>query len=162
MREKTYSLKKYLKIIEDKYGGDIKFLPPVDTESVSRVEKIITWNFPQILKFFYSQETNGLRIGNKIILSLFDPTERKTWVENIERANDKKICLWFKNYPAIYDDYLVIAEDVGKIFCLSKKYDNDDPEIYLCEDYNSQSGVNLYNTGQNLEKLIRFFVESSF
>lgn len=155
------SLSLYLQKMESEYGGDVGFIPPLNIEKIQKLEKKISWRLPDIYTHFYTQETNGLVVGQSRILSVFQADSKRTWVENIERYNDKKKNLYFQNREYIYDDYLIIAEGSG-LFCLSKKYDSFDPEIYLCNDYNSKKGVNFFNTGMALEGLIQFFVEAAF
>lgn len=151
-----------LQEIEEEYGGDIIFIPTVTKNQIKKIEAIIEWKLPSIFKNFYLVETNGLRIGNKIIYSLQDEREKKTLVDNLERNNNPETSYWFKGRPQIFKDYLVIGADGEKCFCLSKQYEYDNPSIYICENANSKEGVNLEKLDLDLNGLITIMVQEEF
>jgi hypothetical protein len=122
----------------------------------------IGWKLPRVFSHFLQQETNGILIGNKRIFSLFDKDQKKTLVESLERNNDPEKSPWFKGRPHIFSDYLVIGSDLEICFCYSKKYDLNNPSVYICENANSKSGVDFDKLDLDLEGLIKTMVSEEF
>lgn len=162
MSLETDSLHLYLKKVEQEYDGGIVFLKPTSYRKIEEAEKVINWKLPVIFKYFFTQESNGIIISNKRILSIFEPDEKKTWVDNLARYNDATKSLWFKGRPHIFEDYVIIGNELSTLFCLSKKYQYENPSIYICRDPNSHTEVNFYNLELTLEGLIRAFVSDEF
>lgn len=134
----------------------------VSKDNVVKFEKVIEWKLPKIFAYFLQEEANGIVIGNKRILSLFDSQQKKTFVESLERNNDPEKSPWFKGRPQIFSDYVVIGSDLGMCFCYSKKYDLDNPSIYICENANSKTGVDFERLDLDLEGLIKTMVAQEF
>ncbi len=155
-------LKSTLEAINEAFGGDVTFFPPVDINFLENFERKISWKFPEIFRYFYTQESNGLIINDKRIFSFYLKDNKKTWVENLERMNDSKISPWFKGRPHIFNDYVVIGQDNTIIFCLSKKYNFDNPAIYICKNPNDMKGVDLDRLDLDLEGLITQMIKKAF
>lgn len=158
------SIKKILERANLEYGGDITFLSPIHEDSLQSFEKRINWDLPDMFRDFYTNETNGLIIGNRRIYSLYDKKQKKTYVENLERMNDPEKSPWFKGRPHIFNDYVIIGADSETIFCISKKYGIPNPLIYICRNPNSKHGVDLdcldLDLGGLIETMIRLEYES--
>lgn len=162
MNDEEQKLHCSLESIDEDYGGDVGFIPPISLDLVESFEKSIGWQLPAIYKFFLTNESNGIVIGNKRILSLNDSDQKKTWSDNLERNNNPEVSFWFKERPLIFNDYLVIGTDGEICFCYSKKYDLTNPWIYICEDPNSRSGVNFERLDLDLEGLIKAMITEEF
>lgn len=162
MNQDEEKLHNMLESVDEEYGGDIGFIPPVSLDLVQEFEKRHGWRLPDIYKFFVTNESNGIIIGSKRILGLNDTSQRKTWSDNLERNNDPDVSFWFKERKLIFDDYLVIGTDGGMCLCYSKKYELTNPLIYLCEHPNSRSGVNFERLDLDLEGLIKTMVLDEF
>jgi len=156
------SLHKLVKEIDEKYGGDVSFMTPASRLSIEEFEALIGWKLPAILKYFLMVESNGLIIGNKRIFSLLDKGQKKTFVDNLQRQNNPETSPWFKQRPHIFDDYLVIGQDGEICFCFSKKYQIDNPSVYICENANSSNGVDFDRLNLDLEGLIRIMIKEEF
>lgn len=154
MKSFITSLKDTLALMEDRFGGDITFIKPIVEERLSNFEDSINWKLPAIFRYFYTEETNGIIIDNKQIYSLYDKEQKKTWVDNLSRMNSPNTSPWFKGRPHIFEDYLVIGNDINVIFCLSKKYQLDNPSLYICKNPNNSSGVDFEILNLDLESLI--------
>lgn len=162
MKPEQEKLHAALAEIEEEFGGDISFIPKTSEQSISALESALSWQLPDIFRYFYTQEANGLVIGEKRIYSIKDDSQKKTLVENLARQNDPTTSSWFKGRPHIFKDYLVIGADGEICFCLSKKYNLTDPLIYLCEHPNSPKGVEFDRLEMNLSGLIEMMVENEF
>lgn len=156
------SLHNYLEELNDEYGGDVGFIPTTTIEKVRLFESGINWELPSVFKYFLSSESNGIIIGNRRIYSLFDSTQKKTFVDNLERNNDPSKSFWFKDRPHIFNDYLVIGSDKETCFCFSKKYNLENPSVYICENPNSKTGVDFDKLDIDLEGLIKTMIENEF
>jgi len=161
MHDYISSLHITLKNLDKKLGGDIAFIQPIN-ENIHDFESSIDWKLPNIFKYFYYKETNGIIIDNKRIYSIYDKTQKKTWVENLSRMNNPETSPWFNGRPNIFKDYLIIGNDNDTIFCLSKKYDISNPSIYICKNSNSSKGVDLNKLNLDLEALIIEMVKQAF
>jgi hypothetical protein len=162
MKPEQEKLHAALAEIEEEFGGDISFIPKTSEQAVSELESAFSWRLPDIFRYFYTQEANGLVIGEKRIYSVRDSSQKKTLVENLVRQNDPATSSWFKGRPHIFRDYLVIGSDVDICFCISKKYNLTDPLIYLCENPNSPKGVEFDRLEMTLSGLIEMMVENEF
>ncbi|WP_025144872.1 SMI1/KNR4 family protein [Pedobacter jeongneungensis] len=162
MNYQKQSLHNYLKELDEEYGGDISFIPKVDAQLLANFERTCNWTLPEIFKFFLTSECNGLIIGNKRILSIYDQSQKKTFVESLERNNDPDKSPLFKGRPQIFNDYLVIGSDGEVCFCYSKKYDFPNPGIYICENANSKNGVDFENLEMDLIGLIKTMIANEF
>ncbi len=162
MTDYSISLKNKLLSLEKNLGGDIGFIGTANEGLVKKFEGDIGWQLPDIFFYFYSQESNGIIIDNKRIYSIFDPKQKKTWVENLERMNNPEMSPWFKKRPHIFDDYLVVGSDGGVIFCLSKKYDLPNPSLYICKNPDDPKGVSLDKLSLDLESLISEMVKQAY
>lgn len=156
------TLKEELEEIEEAYGGDITFIPPVSKELLQNFEAEKNCKLPSIFRHFYTSESNGMHIDNKVIYSIFDAQQKKTFVENLTRANDPKTSPWFKNKPEVFNDYLVIGSDVNICFAIYKNTDYEDPSIYICENPNTRDEVILEKLDFGIAGLIRVMVENAF
>jgi hypothetical protein len=56
----------------------------------------------------------------------------------------------------------VIGADVETCFCYSKKYDLENPSIYICENPNPRAGVDFDKLDLDFEGLIRIMVKEEF
>lgn len=74
--------------IEEEFGGDVSFIPKTSEQSILALESALAWQLPAIFRYFYTQEANGVVIGERRIYSVRDDTQRKTLVENLARQND--------------------------------------------------------------------------
>ena len=148
--------------IEEEFGGDVAFLPPVSGEVVKAFERTLNWLLPGIFRHLLTSESNGLVIGNKRILSLHDAGQRKTLVDNLERHNQATTSPWFKGRPHIFQDYVVFGTDGDSCFCYSKKYELFNPAVYICSNANSTKGVDFDRLDLELADLIRFMVDKEF
>lgn len=162
MKDRLESMHDALCSIEEDFGGDIAFIPPVPLDMVEAFEASIGWKLPDVFRYFYTHETNGMVIDDKRIYSLFDQSQKKTWVDHLQRMNDPKTSPWFVGRPHIFQDYLVIGQDAGLIFCLSKKYDLANPGVYLCQNPNNPEGVDLDQLSLDLESLILEMVKQAY
>jgi hypothetical protein len=162
MKPEQEKLHTALAEIEEEFGGDISFIPKTSEQAVSALESALSWQLPGIFRYFYTQEANGLVIGEKRIYSIRDDSQKKTLAENLIRQNDPVTSSWFKGRPHIFQNYLVVGADGDICFCLSKKYTLDDPLIYLCEHPNSSKGVEFDRLDMNLSGLIAMMVENEF
>lgn len=162
MKDHLLSIHETLISIEDEFGGDIAFIPPATVENLRAFESSIGWKLPEVFFYLYAQETNGLIVDNKKIYGIFDKEQKKSWVDNLTRMNDPKTSPWFIDRPHIFLDYLVIGNDGGMIFCLSKKYNTPNPALYICKNPNNKNGVDLDNLGLDLESLILEMVKQTF
>lgn len=154
MTEEHQKLHDFLESVDEGYHGDVGFIPPISLNLVELFEKSIDWQLPSIYKFFLANESNGIIIGKKRILSLNDSSQKKTWSDNLERNNNPKVSFSFKERPLIFKNYLIIGTDGEICFCYSKKYDLANPLVYICEDANSKLGVNFERLDLDLEGLI--------
>lgn len=148
--------------IEEEFGGEISFFPPVSGDVVRAFEQTLSWQLPGIFRHLLTTESNGLVVGNKGILSLHDAAQRKTWVDNLERQNQVTTSPWFKGRPHIFQDYVVFGSDGASCFCYSKKYDLFNPAVYICSNANSNKGVDFDRLDMDLATLIRFMVDKEF
>ncbi|MGL4426146.1 MAG: SMI1/KNR4 family protein [Alphaproteobacteria bacterium] len=155
-------LKELLVRIDEEFGGDIDFFPPVPQEKIKEFEKVTGWELPDIFKYFYSQETNGLLVDDKRILGFYDKDCKKTWVENLERYNNPETSPWFKGRAEIFKNYLIIGVDQNLLFCLSKKYSFPNPLIYVTDNANSISGVNFERLDLDLYHLVTSVLQQAF
>lgn len=114
------SLHDLLEATNEEFGGDIIFLEPAKLFTIQTFESKIGWELPSIYRFFLTNECNGLRIGNRTLLGVFETDQRKTLSDNLERNNDPATSHWFKDRPYIFMDYLIIATDGEICFCYSK------------------------------------------
>lgn len=162
MKNFLLSIHEALISIESEFGGDISFIPPVSDGVLDKFELSIGWKTPQVFRHLYTKESNGIIVDDKKIYSLFDENQKKTWVDNLERMNTAETSPWFVGRPQIFDDYLVIGNDGGIIFCLSKKYHFSNPSLYMCKNPNSKSGVDLDKINLDLEGLIWEMVRQAF
>jgi len=156
------NLKDLISSLDDEFGGDIVFIPPCDSDLVYEVEKLLSYQLPAIFKQFYQEESNGLHIDNKIIYSIYDKKQKKTFSENLQRANDPKTSYWFKFKPEIFKDYLVIASDGEICFAIYKHRPLDNPSIYICENPNAKKDVILEKLDFGLIDLIQIMVDNAF
>jgi len=156
------SLNRYLTSLEDEWGGDVGFLPPVTQEKIMEVNESISYKLPTIFEWLYTKKSNGIKVDNKAILSVYDSNSKKTFVENIERLNDPNKNLYFKGRQNIFNDYIIVGYIHTKLICISKKYNFPDPLLYICPNPNSSHGVDFYRTDFNLEGIIRKMVDETF
>ena len=162
MKNYISSLHSTLEVLNDEWGGDITWIKPIPKKELENFEFLINWKFPEIFRYFYTQEANGIIIDNKRIYSVHDKEQKKTWVDNLVRVNNPNTSPWFKSVPDIFNDYLIIGNDGGIVFCLSKKYDLPNPSIYICTNTNSTNGVELRILYLDLEALILEMVKQAF
>lgn len=155
-------LKNILLEIEEKYGGDVTFIPPVSPPKIHQAEIELNFKLPLIFSYFYEKESNGMQIDNKVIYSIFDKSQRKTYVENIQRVNNPSTSPWFKNKPEVFEDYLIIGADRHICFTIYKHRKIDNPSIYMCENPNTKGEVILERLDMNLAGLIYTMIENSF
>ena len=158
----TKKLTNVLLQINEDYGGDVTFINPVSEANFDAFSSLINWQLPEVFRYFYTKESNGIIIGNRKVLSINDTTQKKSRVDNIERHNNPITSPWFKNRPHIFNDYLVIGYDNDICFCLSKKYHLENPSIYICENANSKKGVDLNSLDLDLPDLILQMVINEF
>ncbi len=162
MNKDFQSLHDYLEELNDEYGGDITFVPVVDEEHIQSLEKKISWKIPMVLRSMLLKECNGLIIGSRRLYSVTDPNQKKTLVDSFERNNDPGTSRWFKNHPQIFKDYMVVGEDGDICFCYSKKYDLENPSVYICENPNGKDGVDFERLDLDLEGLIKVMIDNEF
>lgn len=162
MKKIIEQLNDNLQRIEEEYGGDVISIPTITEALIEEKEEIFQWKLPSILKKLYLTETNGLRIGNKVIYSLQDKKQKKTLIDSLERNNNSNTSYWFKGRPEIFRDYLVIGADGEVCFCFSRKYEYDNPSIYICENPNSNKGVDFERLNLDLNGLISVMIEEEF
>lgn len=156
------NLSNTLNEIEEDYGGDITFIPKASIEVTENAEKELGIKLPKVLKYFYSKETNGLIIDNKRIYSLYDKENKKTFSDNLQRANNPKTSFWFKYKPEIFKDYLVIGADLNICFAIYRHNEIENPSIYICENPNTKEEIILEKLDVNLEDLIKIMIENTF
>ena len=96
------SLSDLLDKLDENWGGDVTFFPPVSEKILQEFESIVAYRLPEIFRWLYTKKTNGLKIDNKGILSLFDENNKKTYVDNLNRFNDPKKNLLFNTNSIIY------------------------------------------------------------
>lgn len=156
------SLNSYLSSLEEEWGDDVGFLPTITQEQIMEAEEEINYKLPPIFKWLYTKKSNGIKIDNKAILPIYDPKNKKTFVENIGRFNDPNKNLYFKGRPNIFGDYVIVGYMHTKLICFSKKYDFPDPLLYICPNPNNSHGVDFYRTDFNLEGAIKKMVEETF
>lgn len=155
-------LKSTLENIDDDFGGDVVFFSPINEQILDDFEIKLSWKFPEIFRYFYTKETNGLIMNDKRIFGFYIEKNKKTWVENLERINNPLSSPWFKGRSHIFNDYLIIGQDNSIIFCLSKKYDFDNPAIYICKNPNGVNGVDLDRLDLDLNGLITQMISQAF
>ncbi len=156
------NLKDTLANIEEEHGGDIVFIPSVSEKLLEQVEKELSFKLPEILRYLYTKETNGVQIDNKVIYSVFDKNQKKTLLDNLQRANNPKTSYWFKYKPEVFNDYIVIGADGEICFTIYKHHHLDNPSIYICENSNSKDEVILEKLEMGLEGLIHIMVKNAF
>lgn len=156
------TLKDLISSLEDEFGGDIVFILPCNSILVDELEKKLNFELPVVFRQFYQEESNGLRIDNKVIYSIYDEKQKKTFSENLQRANDPKTSYWFKFKPEIFDDYLIVASDGEICFAIYRHVKLENPTIYICENPNSKSDVILEKLDFGLDDLIRIMVDNTF
>jgi len=156
------NLSKVLNNINELYGGDITFIPPTSKTLVNQTENELNYTLPNIFHCLYEKETNGIFIDNKIIYSIFDPNQKKTFSDNLTRVNNPIKSYWFKYKPEIFKDYLIIGSDNNICFCIYKHNNFDNPSIYICENPNSKSNVILEKLDLDLSGLIKLMVNNAF
>ena len=149
------SLSDLLDKLDENWGGDVTFFPPVSEKILQEFESIVAYRLPEIFRWLYTKKTNGLKIDNKGILSLFDENNKKTYVDNLNRFNDPKKNLFFKNRPQIFNDYLIVGYYQKDIICLSKKYQFENPLLYISSNFNSSQGVDFDRIDLNLEGFLK-------
>ena len=152
----------FLNEIDEEYGGDITFIPKVSKDLINYTEEKLNYKLPKIFKYFYKNETNGLIIDNKIIYSIFDKNQKKTYSNNLIRANNPKTSYWFNYKPEIFNDYLVIGSDINICFAIHKHNDIENPSIYICENPNSKGEVILEKLDIDLKNLIKIMINNAF
>lgn len=155
-------LKKIISSLDDEFGGDIGFIKPCDINLIDEAEKQLSYHLPTIFRQFYKEESNGLRIDNKVIYSIYDKNEKKTFSENLRRVNNPQTSYWFKFKPEIFNDYLVIGSDGEICFAIYKHRELDNPTIYICENPNAKKGVILEKLDFGLVDLIQVMVNNAF
>jgi len=155
-------LSDFLNKIDENYGGDITFIPVSSKSNFDKTSEELNYKFPNIFSHFYLCETNGLIIDNKRIYSIYDTEQKKTWVENVTRMNNPKTSPWFKFFPQAFEKYIVIGEDDGICFCLSKIYDYENPNIYMCESPNSKTNLDFKVIPLDLKGLIHQMIVNTF
>ncbi|PAM94995.1 hypothetical protein B4N84_06840 [Flavobacterium sp. IR1] len=155
-------LKNLMSSLDDEFGGDIGFIKPCNDNLVDEAEKQLDCKLPTVFKQFYQEESNGLRIDNKVIYSIYDEKQKKTFSENLQRANDPKTSYWFKFKPEIFNDYLVIGSDGEICFAIYKHRELDNPTIYICENPNAKKDVILEKLDFGLVDLIKVMVDNAF
>jgi len=156
------SLDKYLNQLEEEFGGDILFYPPISESKLIEAENILIYKFPEIFRWLYAKKNNGLKIDNKSIIGIYDEKNKKTFVENIIRYNDPSKELFFKEKNYIFDDYIIIGYDHTKLLCISKKYEYPNPLLYVCKNPNSVKEINFFRTNFNLENCINNFIQEAY
>ncbi len=162
MEEHIKELEKVITQIDDEFGGDIGFIPPISLDVVNNLSIRMGVEIPAILIHFYTKISNGLIIGNKRILSIEDHLQKKTLIDNIERVNNPVLSFWFKNRSQIFNDYLIIGTYGQTCFCFSKKYTFENPKLYICENANSQKGVDFNLLNIDFAGLIKQMVINEF
>lgn len=155
-------LKNLMSSLDDEFGGDIGFIKPCDITVVDKAEKELGFKFPAVFKQLYHEESNGLRIDNKVIYSIHDEKEKKTFSENLQRVNNPETSYWFKFKPQIFNDYLVIGSDGEICFAIYKHRELDNPTIYICENPNAKKDVILEKLDFGLADLIKVMVDNAF
>ena len=135
------NLSNTLNEIEEDYGGDITFIPKASIEVTENAEKELGIKLPKVLKYFYSKETNGLIIDNKRIYSLYDKENKKTFSDNLQRANNPKTSFWFKYKPEIFKEEF--SKNVDILF---------DTSIDEIDYTNNQFDLTLINKDNNKTK----------
>ncbi|MCP2025388.1 hypothetical protein L1276_000528 [Flavobacterium sp. HSC-32F16] len=155
-------LKDLMSSLDDEFGGDIGFIKPCDINLVDKAEKQLGFQFPTVFKQLYHEESNGLRIDNKIIYSIYDEKEKKTFSENLQRINNPETSYWFKFKPEIFNDYLIIGSDGEICFAIYRHRELDNPTIYICENPNAKKDVILEKLDFGLADLIKVMVDNAF
>ncbi|MEI8321437.1 MAG: hypothetical protein WCG05_05500 [Alphaproteobacteria bacterium] len=162
IKNEIESLSKCVDNLKNKWGGDITFFPPTFEETLKNFELVAAYKLPEIFHWFYLQKNNGLKIDNKGILGCYDKNIKKTYVENLERFNDPKKEIYFQGRPEIFNDYLIVGYDHLNLICLSKKYNFENPLLYICSNPNSKKGVDFYRTTLTLEGFLKKIATDTF
>jgi hypothetical protein len=96
------------------------------------------------------------------LYSIYDPNQKKTFSDNVQRANNPETSYWFRFKPMVFKDYLVIGSDGEICFCIYKHLMPDNPTIYICENPNARENVMLEKLDYGLENLIKVMVNNAF
>ncbi|MDE1206384.1 hypothetical protein LCI24_06190 [Tenacibaculum sp. LAR 2:5] len=109
------------------------------------------YNLPDIFRYFYTTESNGLKIYNKIIYSI---SEGEKETNNLKNANTPLISCWFKHSPKTFNNYLIIGYYNKVCYTLDKRNLDYNPPIFVCKNPNSKSQIIIEKIGLNLTDFI--------
>ena len=77
MKDFIHSLKLALEDIDNKWGGDVTFIKPIQEKDLNEFESSINWKLPQVFRYFYTKETNGIIIDSARIYSIYNKEQKK-------------------------------------------------------------------------------------
>ncbi|CAA0176578.1 conserved hypothetical protein [Tenacibaculum maritimum] len=130
---------------------EITLFPPITKKTLFKTEVEISYNLPDIFRHFYTTESNGLKIHNKVIYSI---SENKKETDNLQIANTPSISHWFKHYPKTFNDYFIIGYYNEVCYTLDKHNLDYNPPIFICKNPNSKSQIIIEKMGLNLADFI--------
>ncbi|CAM1343843.1 SMI1/KNR4 family protein [Tenacibaculum amylolyticum] len=148
-------------MIEKEYIKRVTLVKPVSKELLEKAERKIKYRFPEIFKYFYTIETNGIYIGNKILYSVFNPEDKKTTFKSLQIINNPFSGYWFKYHPEFFNDYVIIGADLNNCYAISKTEITNNPTIYICKNPNTKSKVIIEKLNFDLKQLIYIMARNS-